>query len=231
MFHCKQSRVDAPKLPTRAILCGASGEGKTHLLSRLLTEDYAGCFQAIYLWSPSVDLDPAYDSIKKYVADKLQPDHQWMFDSYEASELQGVIDEQACIVKLMKSEKRRRMYSIAIVIDDFSDSPEFTRNSKQLWSLFARGRHMFISTFVLSQRWRSLAPICRLNASVVYLHRLRNTKDQEAVGEELGGDRGKDELVWAFKTAVADQAYSFLKIDLMVPPRERWQVRMDGPYL
>jgi hypothetical protein len=218
-------------LPTRAILCGASGEGKTHLLGELLNETYDKCFEAVYLWSPSAYIDPAYDSIKKYVEKKIEPDYKWLFDSYDPSELQQVIDEQAALIRLMKDEKRRKMYSICICIDDFSDSPEFTRNSKQLWSLFARGRHMFISTMVLSQRWRSLAPICRLNASVVYLHRLRNTKDVDAIAEELGGDRGKDALISAFKMAVSDRPHSYLKIDLMAPPDDRMQIRLDGNYV
>ena len=224
-FTCKQSKAEhAPALPSRAILVGASGEGKTHLLTELLTNQYRGCFEAIYLWSPSIHVDPGYDKIKEYVETKLKPDDQWMFDSYESDELQDIIDQQASVIRLMKQEKRRKMYSIAICIDDFSDTPEFTRNSRQLWSLFARGRHMFISTFVLSQRWRSLAPIVRLNASVVYIHRLRNAKDIIAISEELGGERGQAEIYDAIRAAINDQPHSYLMVDLM---SKQWMIRME----
>ena len=212
-------------------MCGASGEGKTHLLSQLITQTYSGCFEAIYLWSPSANLDPGYDAIRAYVEKKLDPDEEWIFDHYDPDDLKNVIDNQAQIIKLMKEKKKKRFYSICIIVDDFSDSPDFTRNSKQLWSLFARGRHLYISTYVLSQRWRSLAPIIRLNASVVYLHRVRNSKDYEAIGEELAGERGKDALISAYKMALNDRQYSFFKIDLMTEPKYRWQIRMDERYI
>lgn len=231
-YKCKQSDDEnAPKLPTRAILCGASGEGKTHLLSELITQTYKGCFEAIYLWSPSAYIDPAYEDIRNYVEKKIQPDYQWMWDYYEAEDLQEVIDQQTGIIRMMKEDNRKKMYSICLVIDDFSDTPAFTRSSKQLWSLFARGRHIFASTFLLSQRWRSLAPICRLNLSVAYLHRMRNTKDPDAVAEELGGDRGKDEFLQAYKTAITDRPYSFLKVDVMAPRENQWQIRFTGRFL
>ena len=231
-YTCKQSDDEnVPKLPTRAILCGASGEGKTHLLSELITKAYKGCFEAIYLWSPSAHIDPAYEDIRKLVETKIKPDYQWWFDYYDPEDLQAVIDEQTGIIRLMQEEGRKKMYSIAVIVDDFSDTPAFTRSSKQLWSLFARGRHIFASTFLLSQRWRSLAPICRLNLSVAYLHRMRNTKDPEALAEELGGDRGKEEFLHAYKTAINDEPYSYLMVNLLAPQNKQWRIRQDGRIL
>ena len=71
----------------------------------------------------------------------------------------------------------------------------------------------------------------RLNASVVYVGRLRNVKDLEAIAEELAGERGKDSLRDAMLTATNDAPHSYLQINLMNPPDLAWRIRMDGPYL
>ena len=138
---CKQSSdPSAPSLPSRAIMCGASGEGKTHLLSQLITQTYSGCFEAIYLWSPSANIDPAYDAIRAYVEKKIVPDEEWCFDHYDPDDLKNVIDNQAQIIKIMKEKKKKkkknRFYSICIIVDDFSDSPDFTRHPWQLYLTF-----------------------------------------------------------------------------------------------
>ena len=184
------------------------------------------------MFSPSCDIDPAYDEIKKYVKNKLEPDYEWCFSEYDPEVLDKVIEDQT---KLMKAHKEGKLkgkpFQCCVIIDDFSDSPEFTRNSKQLWALYARGRHQGISTFTLTQRWRALSPIVRLNASVVFAGRMRNTKDIIALAEELSGSRGVEALREAISTAVSDAPYSYLKIDLMAPVEKAWRIRMDGSYL
>ena len=44
------------------------------------------------------------------------------------------------------------------MIDDFADSPEFSRNSKLLHGLYTRGRHSQISTVVATQKFNALHP-------------------------------------------------------------------------
>jgi type IV secretory pathway VirB4 component len=39
------------------ILLAPSGSGKTVLLSNLILNIYRGCFERIYIFSPSIDLD------------------------------------------------------------------------------------------------------------------------------------------------------------------------------
>ena len=221
-----------PPLPVRAILCGASGEGKTTLLEHLITSVYRGCFDMVFIWSPSIHVDPAYNKIKRY-CEKLNEGKvdEWTVDSYRAEDLEQIITEQTALIRVMKDEKRSRAYSCCVLIDDFADSPEVSRNSKLLHGLFARGRHPFISTFVLTQRWRSLAPIIRLSASCVFVHRLRNSKDVEAIVEELSGNRSRDVLRAAYTEAIEDAPYSYLLMDLMAPPSERLLVRLGGRYI
>lgn len=202
------------------------------MLTQLITETYAGCFEAVYLWSPSVRLDPAYDVIKSYVERKLKPQEEWLFEHFDPADLQRVIDEQAGIIKIMKEDGRKKRYACAVILDDFADSPEVTRNSKLLWSLAARGRHMHISLFCLTQRWRALAPILRLNCSFVTLSRINNTKDADAIAEELGNlAGGKQEFLAAYHEALDHGRYSFLLVDLQAAPSKSLRIGLEGTYL
>jgi predicted ATP-binding protein involved in virulence len=66
-YTCKQSKHDiAPKLPLRSILLAPSGSGKTVLLANLILNVYRGCFERIYVFSPSVHLDQTWQAVNDY---------------------------------------------------------------------------------------------------------------------------------------------------------------------
>jgi len=96
-----------------------------------------------------------------------------------------------------------------IVIDDFADSPEFSRHSKLLHALFTRGRHSQISTIVATQKFSALAPIVRVNASELYVFRLRNYQDLETFINDISALIDKKSLLEMYKIAT-EEAYSFL---------------------
>ena len=77
------------------------------------------------------------------------------------------------------------MFSILVVVDDFADQPSFSRNSPLLNQLFVRGRHNVISTIVGTQKFNALSPLIRVNATELYVYRLRNYKDLETFVEEV----------------------------------------------
>jgi hypothetical protein len=74
-----------------------------------------------------------------------------------------------------------------VVVDDFADDPKFSRNSKLLHALYVRGRHSQISTIVSTQKFTAIHPIIRVNASELYVFRLRNYSDLQTFLDELGG--------------------------------------------
>ena len=59
-----------PKLPANGVLVGPSRTGKTVLLVSMILE-YRGCFPRIYIMSPSVDIDLAWDPVKDYIREEL----------------------------------------------------------------------------------------------------------------------------------------------------------------
>ena len=218
----------APELPARFLIAAASNQGKTFLLSQLLTEVYKGKFSMIYIFSPSIHMDPSYRNIIKYVENKLEPTEEWRFDEYVAEEMERIISDQMALVRLMREEKRKP-YHIAIIADDVADDPRIARNSKLLNSLYTRGRHAFISVFTLTQKFRALSPLIRLNASIVILGRINNVKDLESAAEELSLVAGsKEEFIHKYWKAVEDRPYSYLLIDLT---SRQLRLRIDGGVL
>ena len=86
----------------------------------------------------------------------------------------------------MKKQKgTTKLFSIFIVIDDFADSTEVSRQSKLLHSLYTRGRHNSCSVVTGTQKFSALAPIIRVNATKLCIYRLRSYVDLENLIDEV----------------------------------------------
>ena len=83
-----------PKLPMRSMLVGPSGSGKTVLLTKLVLDMYKGCFNRIYSWSPSIEVDSTWKPVRDYTRDHIKPNdrEKYYFDSCGSSELEQVIE-------------------------------------------------------------------------------------------------------------------------------------------
>ena len=63
-FTCKQSKYEtAPKLPIRSMVIGPSGSGKSALLTIFLNV-YKGCFERVFVFSPSIEVDQTWQYVK-----------------------------------------------------------------------------------------------------------------------------------------------------------------------
>ena len=217
-YSCKQSiHGHVPKIPVRMILLAPSGSGKTVLLSNLILNIYRGCFERIYIFSPSIDLDSTWLPVKKYQTDTMKvvekDSEKLYFNSYDPEDLEKIIETQHKVTKLVKSQGRKKLFSVLVVVDDFADDANFTRKSKLLHALYTRGRHNSISTIVSTQKFAAIHPIIRVNATSLIVYRLRNNKELESFLEEVSGLTGKKELLEIYKIATRDE-YNFLYVNL-----------------
>ena len=155
--------------------------------------------------------------VKKYIKNELKleetDDEQFYFCEYDADALSKIIDTQRKMIEYQKKENYKKWWQILIVIDDFADSPEFSRNSKLLHGLYTRGRHSQISTVVATQKFNALHPIIRVNASELFVFRLRNNQDLQTFIDEVSALIDKQTLLEMYKLATRE-AYSFLYIKL-----------------
>jgi ABC-type dipeptide/oligopeptide/nickel transport system ATPase component len=217
-FEVKQSKYDvAGKLPIRSVILGPSGSGKTVLLQSMILDIYRGCFSRIYIFSPSIEVDHVWVPVKKYISEEMKVVHSdeepIYFDHYDPEALSNIIEVQHKITNYMKKQNKTKLFSILIIIDDFADSPEFSRHSKLLHALYTRGRHSMISTITATQKFSSLHPLIRVNATELYIYRLRNYKDLETFIDEVSAVADKKTLMELYNLATSEP-YSFLYVKL-----------------
>jgi hypothetical protein len=134
------------------------------------------------------------------------------YDEYNPEAFEYIISTHKKVIEYQKSKKKdnHKVFSILIVIDDMADNADMCRHSKLLHALFVRGRHSQISTIVATQKFTAIHPIIRVNASELYVFRLRNYSDLQTFLDELGGIVGsKQTLLDTYKEAT-DEPFSFL---------------------
>jgi ABC-type dipeptide/oligopeptide/nickel transport system ATPase component len=218
-YRTDQSKHEhLPSVPLRAVIAGPSGSGKTQLIVSMITDLYlkndgSSVFKRIYIWSPSIDADPAWLPVKKFVAEKLHVPHteKWTWDHYDPKALDEVIQLQRAVIAAAKERKVRRLFSVLIVVDDFADQPAFTRRNTL---------HAFVSTIFATQKFRALSPLVRTNATALCVVRLRSEQELLAIVEEISAVYPKDVIISMLRRAT-EEPYSFLYVDLTAKTPER----------
>ena len=217
-YEVKQSKYhQCGKLPIRSILLGPSGAGKGILLQNMILDIYRGCFERVYIFSPSINVDVTWLPVKEYLNKTInlsENEPPLFYDTNDQENLERIIDTQRKVTEHLKSKKdTKKLFQILIIIDDWADSPDFSRKSQLLHALFTRGRHSGISTIVSTQKFTALHPIIRVNATELYVFRLRNYRDLEAFVEEVSALIDKKSLMEIYNLATTEP-FSFLTVDL-----------------
>ena len=91
----------------------------------------------------------------------------------------------------------KKLYQVLIICDDLADVPQLGA----LDTLFIRGRHLQISTWVSSQKLRLISAAVRVNQQFLCCWRLRNQHELDAVVEELSALLPKEQLYQLYEQA------------------------------
>ena len=231
-YETKQSKYDiVPKIPFRSIVLGPSGSGKTILLQTMILDIYKNCFSRIYIFSPSIDVDSTWIPVKEYIEKEMKvqntKEDPIYFDHYDPESLHKIIDTQHKVIEYMKNQKQKTLYSILVLVDDFADDPSFSRHSKILHALYTRGRHNSISTITATHKFTAISPIIRVNATELFIYRLRNNRDLETFIEEVSAITDKKTLLEIYNLATHDP-YSFLFVNLRAKKKnDMFMIRFD----
>jgi len=217
-YEVKQSKFEAcGKLPIRSVILGPSGSGKTILLQNMIMNLYDKCFERVYIFSPSINVDATWTPVKDYIENKMDAhesdDDKFYFDHYDQDSLESIITTQNKIILEQKSKNKKKLFQILIVIDDMADDVSFSRHSKLLHSLYTRGRHACISTVTATQKFTAISPIIRVNATELYVYRLRSGQDLDTLINEVSALIDRKTLLNIYKQCT-EQPYSFLYIKL-----------------
>lgn len=215
-YTIKQSKYkNVDKLPMRALINAPSNSGKTILISSMILDIYRSCFKTIIIISPSINIDPAWIPIKKYIDDNLDEyDKEIYFDEFDDESLKECIDDQKALIQNLKSKKdTKALPQMLIVLDDISDNPKM-HNNKVLNSLFTRGRHSQISVIISSQKYVTLSPLIRTNLSSMYIFKIRNQMDLDTMLCELSAIFENRKTLFKIYSGATKDKYSFLFIKL-----------------
>lgn len=216
-YSSKQSKyANVPSLPLRSCIYGPSGSGKSVLLQNMILNIYKGCFERIYIFSPNIHIDSIWYEVKNHIEKdigKETDDDKFYYDTYREEDLAHIIDTQKNIVKFLKDKGKKKLFNIAVIIDDFADDKAFSRNSVLLHNLFTKGRHYAISSIVCSQKVTLLSPIIRVNCLDLFVYKLRNYSDLFTIVEELSALLDKQTIMNIYEMATKEP-YSFLYVKL-----------------
>ena len=135
------------------------------------------------------------------------------FDHYDPDALHEILDTQHKIIQFMQNRGAKQLFQILIIIDDFADDPAFTRQSTMLHTLYIRGRHNYVSTITATQKFNALHPIIRVNATELFVYRLRKMNDLDTFIDEVSAVVDKKTLLELYHTATSEP-HSFLKVKL-----------------
>ena len=224
-IHFKQSKnAVLPSLPLRAMMLGNSGNGKTNLISSLITDPrfYRGVFAKIYWFSPTARIDDSLEPVREYIEDNLvqnQSEDPSFYEILDTEALAKIISRAKGVMEYLKQEKPRRKYAYntLIVIDDLADTVDH-KAQLLINQLFIKARHYGISTILSTQKLRLplVTQAVRVNITALFVvGKLRNQSDLwDGIIYEYSALVDKAKLLAAYRQAT-DVPFGFLFVNLM----------------
>ena len=214
-----------PDLPTSFVLAAPTASGKTMIILNLLLRYYKDEFARIWVFSPSIKLDPQYAPLRKYLEKMANPDKEPLYFEDLHQEILGkLLDDQRKITEDCRKAKTKPP-QVCVVLDDLADRGDILTKrqggSQGSWmvSLATRGRHFNVTWVISSQVMNLVGTIIRKNCRCMCVWRLRNHREVETLCEELSGVYGKDEIMELYRYATTDP-YSFLFVRLDAKTRK-----------
>jgi len=219
-WHYKQPNDEIfPRCPgANGCFLGPSGTGKSTTLISMLLGPYKGVFDRISVWSPSVEVDSAWNPVREYA--KNLEGSSFHSEWHEAT-LREILDEQRRKIQELKHAKSKKpLPQLLVLIDDFADRPDIIHAAGNVLStLFVRGRHTGISCWLSSQKLTAISTVARTNFRFLLVWRLRNAKEIQSLLEELSAIYPVKVLQEMYEEAVSE-AYSFWYINLVQKKKE-----------
>ena len=141
------------KTPFHMIIVGMTACGKTHYLLKMLENEYKNHFDYIFIVCPTFKHNKTYQNWK-YLNDPDVFDLNCNHDMVE--------DTLQTIVNLMTDDEKTNSL---VILDDCAASKDVKNRTSELVNLAFSGRHIGISTIVITQQLTSIAKPYRMNIS------------------------------------------------------------------
>ena len=217
-WNWTQPEEPFPPCPSRICYLGPSGSGKSTTLISMLLSPYKKIYEGVYVFSPSVQIDSAWDPARDFVKNLK---HSGFYQEWNEKALMDILDAQRAKIKEQKDAKTTKPLSqILVIVDDFADCPDIMHSSGNvLTSLMIRGRHFGVSTWLSTQKLSAVSLVARVNFQAMLVWRLRNQKEIECLVEELSALYPKRVLLSMYELAIREP-FSFWYILLTARRKE-----------
>ena len=206
-------------LPLRWLAAGPSGAGKGVTMQNLILKHFRGCWERIYVFSPTAILDKStWDPVRKYIKEDLNVDFKKepaFFTEFDPAVVEAIVQKHSEVVQKQKDRGDRMLFGALVIVDDFGDDASVLHKGggSVLNRLFLSGRHHAISTIVAVQKITLTSTPIRVNATGLLAFKVRNQKEYESIENEVTAlvDRKTFREIWEEAT---NEPYSFLFIRL-----------------
>ena len=194
----------------------------------LILDIYRHCWHRIFVFSPTALLDDHWKAVDKYAKEVLNQEEPCLHEDFDDEAIHAIIQRHHRITQMCKEQGRKKLYGALILIDDMADNARVMRSSTSLAHLFVKGRHAGLSTIVSVQKYRVLNPILRVNATSLFVFRLRSKAELDALVEENSAHYGPEITEQIFLRATTEP-YSFLWLNLSAKnPEDLFWLRFEA---
>lgn len=139
------NKMELPKYPHCAIICGQTGCGKTEFVLDLLENQYCRIFKYIIILCPTIQWNKAYKN------------REWIGKTKNIIIVNPIVREEEKLQELLRIFFNKYAGQPTLyIIDDCSATKELTKKRDMLSELAFSGRHAEQSVWVISQRYNSV---------------------------------------------------------------------------
>ena len=167
------------------MLPGAKRGREDHHTFLLLLGPYKHVFEEVQVWSPSANIDSAWDPVKEFGKGSKRATFN---DEWNEGGLSVVLDAQRSkVAELKKAKSTKPLPRSLTIAGDFTDRCDVVHAAGNILTVpFIRWRHFGSSCWLASQKVSALSTVARVNSRCMLVWRLRNQKDTESYGKVIG---------------------------------------------
>lgn len=200
-----------PKIPLSLLLCGPRQSGKTTTLINLIYHYYSRVYKyhQIYLFSPSVFLDPQYNMIdcKKY-------------EDFDSDLVQKLLNDLKYTIKNYGKDRTPR---VLFIFDDIISDPNAHNSYSLISSLFIKGRHYNADVIIATQSLTMISPVIRKNSLQIILYNTQEN-EREILLKEFAS-RGSKKEYYNMLMKVFNEPYNSLYINTQAHTKDKKYIK------
>lgn len=219
-FNHKHSNII--KFPNKVLLVGGTGVGKSVCLHSILEQMYKNFYDELFFFSVNASYEPDNLSLKK----RNRETKIHLIDSDYIDNVNKIWERVSKDQKARKN-KKMPMKKYCFVIDDLITNIQFMQ-TKAVNDLYIMGRKYNCQIFSLSQKYRSVPLLHRLNTQNIIVFNDQNRNELKKISEEHGsGSYDEKFFIEFFKNTLSKIPYSFLHINKTVPINRRFMLNFQ----